>query len=125
VYAWAGKFRSVRISKGGNMFCYPNTSPLKCAISSAAFVRLGIFCSPSAVEFSRRAAEFLGKLNAVHPFRDGNGRSQLAFTALLAAHAGHPIALERLDPECGTPVLKQIEMFKKMHGAVSARPVQH
>jgi cell filamentation protein len=23
VYAWAGKFRSVRISKGGNVFCYP------------------------------------------------------------------------------------------------------
>ena len=32
---------------------------------------------------------------------------------------------EFVDPECGTSVLKQIEMFKKMHGAVSARPVQH
>jgi hypothetical protein len=32
---------------------------------------------------------------------------------------------EFVDPECGIPVLKQIEMFKKMHGAVSVRPVQH
>ena len=32
---------------------------------------------------------------------------------------------EFVDPDCGTPVLKQIEMFKKMHGAVSAHPVQH
>lgn len=23
VYSWAGKFRTVRISKGGNAFCYP------------------------------------------------------------------------------------------------------
>ena len=23
VYAWAGRFRTVRISKGGSMFCYP------------------------------------------------------------------------------------------------------
>lgn len=32
---------------------------------------------------------------------------------------------EFVDPESGTPVARQIEMFKKMHGAVSARPVQH
>jgi hypothetical protein len=31
---------------------------------------------------------------------------------------------EFVDPDCGIPVLKQIEMFKKMHGAVSARPVK-
>jgi len=23
VYAWAGRFRTVRINKGGSMFCYP------------------------------------------------------------------------------------------------------
>ncbi|HTO84393.1 MAG TPA: hypothetical protein VMQ73_19370 [Methylomirabilota bacterium] len=35
----------------------------------------------------------------MHPFRDGNGRTQLAFVALLAQRAGHPLALERLDPK--------------------------
>ena len=30
---------------------------------------------------------------------------------------------EFVDPDCGIPILKQIEMLKKMHGAVSARPV--
>jgi Fic/DOC family len=32
---------------------------------------------------------FLAVLNAIHPFRDRNGRTQLAFLALLAARAGH------------------------------------
>jgi cell filamentation protein len=35
-------------------------------------------------------------LNAIHPFRDGNGRTQLAFLALLGAEARHPLALTRL-----------------------------
>ena len=34
----------------------------------------------------------------IHPFRDGNGRAQLAFLTLLAEHAGHPFDLEQLDP---------------------------
>lgn len=31
---------------------------------------------------------------------------------------------EFVDPDCGIPVLKQIETLKQMHGAVSARPVK-
>jgi cell filamentation protein, protein adenylyltransferase len=52
-----------------------------------------------AQEFSRRAAHFLAELNAIHVFREGNGRSQLTFFALLAGNADHPLDLERLDPE--------------------------
>ncbi len=48
--------------------------------------------------FAAGAAHFLADLNAIHAFRDGNGRAQLAFVALLAAQAGHPLDLERLDP---------------------------
>jgi cell filamentation protein len=49
-------------------------------------------------EFARRAAHFLAELNAIHPFREGNGRTQLSFIALLATRAGHPLLLARLDP---------------------------
>lgn len=37
------------------------------------------------------AADVLGDLNALHPFREGNGRSQRAFIELLSDDAGHPI----------------------------------
>jgi cell filamentation protein len=52
----------------------------------------------SAQLFARKAAIFLANLNAIHPFRDGNGRSQIAFMALVAASAGHPLRLSRLVP---------------------------
>ena len=48
--------------------------------------------------FADKAAHFLSELNVIHAFREGNGRSQLTFFALLADHAGHPINFDRLDP---------------------------
>ena len=46
--------------------------------------------------FADKAAHFLAELNAIHAFREGNGRSQLTFFALLADHAGHPLKIEKL-----------------------------
>lgn len=43
-------------------------------------------------------AHFLAELNAIHAFREGNGRTQLTFFALLAVHAGHPLDFRKLDP---------------------------
>jgi cell filamentation protein len=37
-------------------------------------------------------------LNAIHPFREGNGRSQLALLTLLAERAEHPLSLNNLNP---------------------------
>lgn len=99
VYTWAGRFRSVRISKGGSMFCYPEHIP---AQMHGLFGRLrsqGLLRGLSREAFVREAAAFLTQLNAIHPFRDGNGRTQLAFLDILAGQAGHPLALESLDPE--------------------------
>lgn len=48
---------------------------------------------------TRDAAHVLAELNAIHPFREGNGRTSLAFLALLAARAEHPLRLERLEPD--------------------------
>ena len=38
--------------------------------------------------FLHVASRFLADLNALHPFREGNGRTQRAFLRLLAAEAG-------------------------------------
>ena len=46
-----------------------------------------------------RLAYYLAEINAVHPFREGNGRTQRAFVGQLAADAGHHLAWERLTPE--------------------------
>jgi cell filamentation protein len=39
--------------------------------------------------FARRAAQILGRLNAVHPFREGNGRTHREFVRELAHNSGY------------------------------------
>ena len=97
VYEWAGQYRTVRTSKGGNAFCYPEHIS---AQMDALFrsIRGGeSFADKTRSEFLREVARFLGELNAIHPFREGNGRAQLAFLGLIGATAGQPFAFERID----------------------------
>jgi cell filamentation protein len=49
--------------------------------------------------FACRAAYYLGELNAIHPFREGNGRTQREFIRQLAAEAGHRINWSRIGRE--------------------------
>jgi cell filamentation protein len=53
--------------------------------------------SPGA--FAAGAGPIMGDLNYVHPFREGNGRTQLQYLEQLAARAGHPVDLARIEPE--------------------------
>jgi cell filamentation protein len=99
VYAWSGKYRTVRLSKGTSVFCYPEHIAAEMTRVFADLARERHLKGRTRDEFGRGAAHFLAELNAVHPFREGNGRTQLTFLALLAASAGHPLDLDRLDPE--------------------------
>jgi cell filamentation protein len=96
VYAWAGQFRSMRISKASSMFCYPEHIPREMRSLFRRLKHDNDLRDLNTDDFVRHAAHFLATLNAIHPFRDGNGRTQLAFLALLATEAGHPLALTRL-----------------------------
>ena len=80
------------------MFCYPEYIDVEMrklfhGLSAATFLK-GL----SAAEFAHQSARFLAQLNAIHPFREGNGRTQLTYLTLLATRAGHPLALDRMDP---------------------------
>ncbi|WP_065755405.1 Fic/DOC family protein [Bradyrhizobium paxllaeri] len=99
VYQWAGQVRTVRIAKGGNPFCFPENiedqaNKLFDGLRSADYLH-----NLDALTFASQAAHFLAELNAIHAFREGNGRSQLTFFALLADHAGHPLKIEKLKPD--------------------------
>lgn len=52
-----------------------------------------------AAAFAAAAGSCLATLNAIHPFREGNGRTQTISLALLADHAGHPLSFEKFSPE--------------------------
>ena len=99
IYAWAGRFRVTRISKGDSTFCYPENIPAQMRALFAALRAQKCFFGLEPEDFSTRSAHFLAELNAIHAFREGNGRTQLAFFTLLVDRAGHPVRNTNLRPE--------------------------
>lgn len=99
VYHWAGKIRTVRISKGGSMFCFPENIENQAQKLFEQLKKDKFLAGLELEEFGRKAAHFLSELNVIHAFREGNGRTQLSFFLLMADHAAYPIDLADLDPD--------------------------
>src|ERR1700730_1352727 len=91
VYEWAGQYRTVNISKGGHLFGLANflEPSLQEVLTNLAAEKHLV--NLNADTFAGRAAYFLGELNAAHPFREGNGRTQREFIRELGLKAGHYI----------------------------------
>jgi cell filamentation protein, protein adenylyltransferase len=105
VYEWAGQYRTVRTSKGGNEFCFPEYIPAQMDALFQSIRGGDVFTGKNRSEFLEEAARFLGELNAIHPFREGNGRAQLAFLGLIGATTNHPFAFERIDKNTFLPAM--------------------
>ena len=94
VFRWAGRYRTVRTAKDGNMFCFPEHIPVQ---MERVFNLLSPLLTDTNLEsFIDQGSDFLAELNAIHPFREGNGRTQLAFMALLGQHTGFTLDLTRV-----------------------------
>lgn len=50
-------------------------------------------------EFAEQAADVMAKINTVHPFREGNGRTQRVFMEQLAHAAGHDLDFTVISKE--------------------------
>ena len=87
VYDWAGETRTIRIGKDGNWFCFPEYIDREMGRIFQTLATEENLVGLSVELFSSRAAHVLAEINAVHPFREGNGRTQLAFLAVLAENA--------------------------------------
>ncbi|HEU4659658.1 MAG TPA: Fic family protein [Pseudolabrys sp.] len=98
VYDWAGEPRKIRIGKGGNWFCFPENIDAEMSKLFQSLAETDELQNLDAAEFAKQAAHFMAELNAIHPFREGNGRTQLSFLKLLAERAGHPLDMEKMEP---------------------------
>ncbi|OYW59746.1 MAG: cell division protein [Bosea sp. 12-68-7] len=99
VYDWAGEIRTVEIAKGGNQFQFRQYIGTGMADVHRRIVAAGYLRNLSARAFADKAGEIIGDINYVHPFREGNGRTQTLYLEALARQAGHPIDLTRLARE--------------------------
>lgn len=97
VYAWAGEYRTIRTAKNGNWFCYPENITREMSKLFATLDHPTFLIGADIDSFVPAIADFLGYLNHIHPFREGNGRTQLYFVRLLGLRAGHPFRSEAVE----------------------------
>ena len=90
IYSWAGEERKVDIAKG-NMFCNVLFIPEQAEIIFSDLLKEKLLQGLSQKDFSDKVAYYISEINALHPFREGNGRSQREYIRELALHAGHKI----------------------------------
>lgn len=98
IYEWAGKIRTVEISKGESQFQFRQYIDTGMADVHRRLVKAGFLRGMERSDFAAEAAQIIGDVNYVHPFREGNGRTQLQYLKLLAEQAGHPLVLTNIDP---------------------------
>ncbi len=97
VYPWAGQIRTVDISKGFR-FCHAMYIEKE---ARRLFARLheriaqGVGTTGEAVAL---AAHALSEINAIHPFRDGNGRAQREFVREMLLKLGFTVEYSRAEP---------------------------
>lgn len=99
IYAWAGKKRKVEISKDGKQF-FPTThfdNALRYINQLIAdFKKIP---KDDKRQLAEMLAEILDNINYLHPFREGNGRTQREFLRLLALEKGLTLNLNPPDNE--------------------------
>ncbi|MDR1247475.1 MAG: Fic family protein [Clostridiales Family XIII bacterium] len=97
IYDWAGKQRTVEISKGGKQFF-----PLSHFANARRYIDSLIseyrpIDENDREKPARKLAEILDAVNFLHPFREGNGRTQREFLRLLAQEKNRMLNLNPPD----------------------------
>lgn len=111
LYEWAGEPRDIDIAKGDNFFAHHSRIEVAAADISAKLAEEKYLSGLSKSDFADRAAFYLGELNALHPFREGNGRAQREFISHLAYRNGYYIEWKNMNQ--ADMIAASIESFKK------------
>jgi cell filamentation protein len=92
IYAWAGEYRQVNISKGGFPFASAALVPsLMQKLERGALAQLTPCRFAGRGEVARALAQVHVELVLIHPFREGNGRLARILSTLMALQAGLPL----------------------------------
>jgi cell filamentation protein len=92
IYAWAGTYRQVNVSKDGFPFAAAGRVPaLMEDFSRKALARRTPCRAADREEITSALAETHVELVLIHPFREGNGRIARVLATLMALQAGLPL----------------------------------
>jgi len=99
VYAWAGQIRTVELQKGNSFFAradriVPEAHKTFSKLAADNHLK-GMFTD----QFARAAAHHYANINALHPFREVNGRAQLALFNQMAKEAGKQLSFTNISAQ--------------------------
>lgn len=93
------RFAPFASAKAATGFCYPEYIDQEMLRIFEGMAEADYFRGLVIEDFAVGAAHVLAEINAVHPFREGNGRTQLTFLAMLMENAGLSFNADVLERE--------------------------
>lgn len=90
IYDWAGKLRTVNISKANMFYRFDYIKEAADKLFNELEAEGYLIEAPES-EIPKRLAYYLSEINVIHPFREGNGRTQRVFIEYLAKAAGYDV----------------------------------
>lgn len=108
VFTWAGELRTTDVQAMGTgvPYCRPAFIRPEVERLFAVFHAEDYLLGLPIDDFAARLAERWGDLTAIHPFRDGNTRSQSAWVTSVAWRAGYRLDWRGID----VPVLRELRL---------------
>lgn len=97
VYEWAGQVRTVNISKDGKPFFNGERFHIGFQYINTLISEYRKIKKSYRKDLAKKLAEILDNVNYLHPFREGNGRTQREFIRLLALEKGIHLNLNPPD----------------------------
>lgn len=99
LYKWAGTVRGIDLSKQHTRFC--PASEIE-ALGGRMFLRiegLNFLCGLPREDFIAELTDFYTNVNYLHPFREGNGRTQRLYFRQLVQRAGYKLDFTAVDSD--------------------------
>lgn len=114
LYTWAGSFRDYTTGRG-YPFCRPEFIEKEI---TKVYVQLNkkVHFDMNKEDFIKTSAWFIGELNTIHPFIDGNGRTQRKTLDLIAEKAGFSLNTNLLDKGRWYKSAEECHIYAKYDG---------
>ena len=98
-YDWAGEFRTVDMRNGDHVFADQDSLAVLAEGFLANVRQADMFAGQDKPHVVAGLAVTLQAVNLIHPFREGNGRSQRILAEHVAEHAGYVLDWDRIGTE--------------------------
>ncbi len=98
IYEWAGQIRTINVIKG-NLFCLSNNIDVYAESIFNKLKNEKYLMIVNKEQIPERLSYYLSEINVLHPFREGNGRTQRTFIEYLASCCGYHLDFSLISPQ--------------------------